>query len=58
MLNSHLFLKIIKKKLKINSKRSFKDAKLAAAFHGALTLEKQIKIKKFIKKIQFHASTR
>ena len=42
-----------KKKLKINSKTSFKDSKLAAAFHGALTLEKQIKIKKFIKKIQF-----
>ena len=46
-----------KNKLKINSKRSFKDAKLAAAFHGALTLEKQIKIKKFIKRYNFHAST-
>ena len=42
-----------KKILKINSKANFKNSKLAAAFHGALSLEKQIKIKKFIKKIQF-----
>ena len=46
-----------KNKLQINSKRSFKDAKLAAAFHGALTLEKQIKSKSLLKRYNFHAST-
>ena len=42
-----------KKKLKVNSKINFKNVKLAAAFHGSLTLNKQSKIKKFIDKMQF-----
>ena len=42
-----------KSKLQVNSKIKFKDAKLAAAFHGYLSLEKQMKIKKFIKRMQF-----
>ena len=49
-----MFLKIKKKKkLKVNSKINFKNVKLAAAFHGSLTLNKQSKIKKFIDKMQF-----
>ncbi len=42
-----------KRKLRINSKVNFKNAKLAAAFHGTLSLKKQLKIKKFIKRMQF-----
>ena len=42
-----------KRKLRINSKINFKNAKLAAAFHGTLSLKKQLKIKKFIKRMQF-----
>ena len=40
-------------RLKVNSKINFSNAKLAAAFHGYLSLEKQMKIKKFIKRMQF-----
>ena len=42
-----------KRKLRINSKVNFKNAKLAAAFHGTLSLKKQLKIKKFINRMQF-----
>ena len=42
-----------KRKLKINSKISFLQAKLAAAFHGELSLKKQSKISKFLKRMQF-----
>ncbi len=64
-----MFLKIIKKenlkltqnyfennkkrKLKVNSKLNFTNAKLAAAFHNQLTLKQQSKTKKFIKRMQF-----
>ena len=37
-----------KRKLKVNSKLNFKNAKLAAAFHNQLTLKQQSKIQKFI----------
>ena len=37
----------------MNSKVNFKNAKLAAAFHGTLSLKKQLKIKKFINRMQF-----
>ena len=42
-----------KRKLKVNSKLNFINAKLAAAFHNQLTLKQQSKIKKFIKRMQF-----
>ena len=42
-----------KRKLKINTKLNFTKAKLAAAFHHHLSLKQQLKIKKFIKKMQF-----
>ena len=42
-----------KRKLKVNSKLNFANAKLAAAFHNQLTLKQQSKIKKFIKRMQF-----
>ena len=42
-----------KKKLKVDTKVNFTNAKLAAAFHNQLTLKQQAKIKKFIKRMQF-----
>ncbi len=42
-----------KRKLKVNKKINFKNIKLAAAFHGWLSIHKQLKIKKFLKKMQF-----
>ena len=40
-------------KLKINNKVNFSNAKLAAAFHNHLSLKQQLKITKFIKRMQF-----
>ena len=42
-----------KKKLKINKKVNFANAKLAAAFHNQLSLKQQLKISNFIKRMQF-----
>ena len=42
-----------KRKLKVNSKLKFANAKLAAAFHNQLTLKQQSKIQKFINRMQF-----
>ena len=42
-----------KKKLKINKKVNFANAKLAAAFHHHLSLKQQLKITNFIKRMQF-----
>ena len=42
-----------KKKLKVNKKINFANAKLAAAFHHHLSLKQQLKISKFIKRMQF-----
>ena len=42
-----------KRKLRVNSKLNFTNAKLAAAFHNQLTLKQQSKIQKFIKRMQF-----
>ena len=42
-----------KRKLKVNTKVNFTNAKLAAAFHNTLSLEQQSKISKFIKRMQF-----
>jgi histidinol phosphatase-like enzyme (inositol monophosphatase family) len=51
--SAYVFEKNKKKKLKINTKVNFKNAKLAAAFHNELSLKKQSKIKKFISRMQF-----
>ena len=50
---SYVFEKNKKKKLKVNSKINFLHAKLAAAFHGELSLKKQSKIIKFLDRMQF-----
>ena len=42
-----------KRKLKVNKKIKFDYLKLAAAFHGTLSFQKQKKIMKFIKRMQF-----
>ena len=42
-----------KRKLKVNSKINFVNAKLAAAFHNQLSLKQQSKIQKFINRMQF-----
>ena len=42
-----------KKKIKVNKKVSFKKIKLSAAFHGMLSLNKQKKIPKILKLMQF-----
>ena len=49
-----MFMKTKKKRrLKVNKKINFKNIKLAAAFHGWLPIHKQLKIKKFLNKMQF-----
>tara|TARA_B100000214_G_scaffold247684_1_gene181917 strand:- start:181 stop:978 length:798 start_codon:yes stop_codon:yes gene_type:complete len=45
-----------KTKLKVNKKISYKNIKVAAAFHRYLSLKQQSKITKFIKKMQFPCS--
>ncbi len=42
-----------KRKLKVNSKLDYTNAKLAAAFHHHLSLKQQMKITKFMKRMQF-----
>ena len=42
-----------KRKLRVNTKVNFANAKLAAAFHNQLSLKQQSKIQKFIKRMQF-----
>ena len=42
-----------KRMLKVNKKVNFKNAKVAGAFHGWLSLNKQKKINKFLKLMQF-----
>ena len=51
--SAYVFENNKKRKLKVNSKLNFTDAKLAAAFHNQLTLNQQSKIQKFIKRMQF-----
>tara|TARA_B100001121_G_scaffold235967_1_gene209596 strand:- start:2617 stop:3423 length:807 start_codon:yes stop_codon:yes gene_type:complete len=45
-----------KRKIKVNKKVLFKQIKLSAAFHGMLTLEKQKKIPRILKLMQFPCS--
>jgi len=42
-----------KRKIKVNKKVAFKDIKMSAAFHGMLSLNKQKKIPKILKLMQF-----
>ena len=42
-----------KRKIKVNKKVTFKDIKMSAAFHGMLSLDKQKKIPKILKLMQF-----
>jgi len=42
-----------KRKIKVNKKVTFKDIKMSAAFHGMLSLNKQKKIPKILKLMQF-----
>ena len=51
--SAYVFENNRKKKLKVNTKINFKNAKLAAAFHNTLSLKQQSKITKFIKRMQF-----
>ena len=50
---AYIFENNKKRKLRVNSKLNFANAKLAAAFHNQLTLKQQSKIKKFINRMQF-----
>ena len=45
-----------RKKISVNKKVSFKDVKVSAAFHGWLSLDKQKKIPKVLKLMQFPCS--
>ena len=51
--SAYVFENNKKRKLKVNSKVNFTNAKLAAAFHNTLSLKQQSKISKFIKRMQF-----
>ena len=51
--SAYVFENNKKRKLKVNTKVNFTNAKLAAAFHNTLTLKQQSKISKFIKRMQF-----
>ena len=45
-----------KRKIKVNKKATFKNVKVSAAFHGALSLNKQKKIPQILKLMQFPCS--
>ena len=51
--SAYVFENNKKTKLKINNKVNVSNAKLAAAFHHHLSLKQQLKITKFIKRMQF-----
>ena len=51
--NAYVVEKGKKRKLTVNKKVSFKNAKVAGAFHGWLSLKKQSKIPKILKLMQF-----
>ena len=50
---SYVFEDGRKKRIKVNSKSTFSNMKLSAAFHGSLTLKKQNKIPQILKRMQF-----
>ena len=45
-----------KRKIKVNSKATFSNMKLSAAFHGSLSLKQQKKIPQILKRMQFPCS--
>ena len=51
--SAYVFENNKKRKLKVNTRVNFANAKLAAAFHNTLSLKQQSKITKFIKRMQF-----
>jgi len=51
--NAYVVEKGKKRKLSVNKKVSFKNAKVAGAFHGWLSLKRQSKIPKILKLMQF-----
>tara|TARA_B100001057_G_scaffold288264_1_gene288319 strand:+ start:230 stop:1036 length:807 start_codon:yes stop_codon:yes gene_type:complete len=50
---SYIFAEGRKKRIKVNSKATFSNMKLSAAFHGSLTLKQQKKIPQILKRMQF-----
>jgi myo-inositol-1(or 4)-monophosphatase len=50
---AHVFSRGKKRKLTVNKKVSFKDMKVAGAFHGWLSIKKQQKIPKVLKLMQY-----
>ena len=53
---AYVFDKGYKKKLSVNTKANFKTVRVSAAFHGWLSLNKQKKIPKILKLMQFPCS--
>ncbi len=53
---SYVFNNGKRKKISVNKKATFSNAKLSAAFHGALSLNQQKKIPKILKLMQFPCS--
>jgi histidinol phosphatase-like enzyme (inositol monophosphatase family) len=53
---AYVFVKGKKRKISVNKKVSFSNIKVSAAFHGWLPLEKQKKIPKILKLMQFPCS--
>ena len=53
---AYVFYQGKKKKLSVNKKATFKNVKVSAAFHGWLSLNKQKKIPKILKLMQFPCS--
>jgi histidinol phosphatase-like enzyme (inositol monophosphatase family) len=51
--DAFVFQKGIKKRLKVNEKANYGTVKVSAAFHGAISLDKQKKIPKILKLMQF-----
>lgn len=51
--DAFVFQKGIKKRLKVNEKANYSTVKVSAAFHGAISLDKQKKIPKILKLMQF-----
>ena len=51
--NAYVFENGKKRKIKVNSKATFSNMKLSAAFHGGLSLKQQKKIPQILKRMQF-----
>ena len=51
--DAFVFQKGIKKRLKVNEKANYSTVKVSVAFHGAISLDKQKKIPKILKLMQF-----